>query len=62
MSMAAKQKPGPGVTAKQVPSEIRAGSYETWRLDQLRQRAKDLGLSGYADLKKPALIALLRRH
>ncbi|WP_416211572.1 SAP domain-containing protein [Microbacterium sp. SSW1-59] len=39
-----------------------AGSYEDWTVDDLRDRAKDLGLSGYSDKRKAELIAMLREH
>ena len=37
-----------------------AGSYEDWTVDELKDRAKELGLEGYSDLRKDDLIALLR--
>ena len=40
----------------------KSGSYEDWTVDELRSRAKDLGLSGYSDLKKEQLIDKLREH
>ncbi len=40
----------------------RAGSYEDWTVDDLRARAKELGLEGYSDLKKDDLIEKLREH
>ena len=39
-----------------------AGSYDDWTVDELRKRAKELGLSGYSGKKKSALIAMLRNH
>lgn len=39
-----------------------AGSYEDWTVDELTDRAKELGLEGYSDLRKDDLIDLLRRH
>lgn len=39
-----------------------SGSYEDWTVDELRSRAKELGLSNYSDLKKDDLIAKLREH
>ena len=39
-----------------------AGSYEDWTVDDLRQRAKELGLSGYSGKRKGALIEMLREH
>ena len=40
----------------------RAGSYEDWTVDDLRARAKELGLTGYSDLTKDDLIEQLREH
>ena len=37
-----------------------AGSYDDWTVDELRKRAKELGLSGYSGKKKSALVAMLR--
>lgn len=39
-----------------------SGSYEDWAVDDLRRRAKELGLTGYSGKKKSELIAMLRRH
>ena len=39
-----------------------AGSYDDWTVSQLKQRAKELGLSGYSSLTKDKLIARLRNH
>ncbi|GAA2842119.1 Rho termination factor-like protein [Leucobacter komagatae] len=39
-----------------------ATQYEDRSLRELRQRAKDLGLSGYSRLRKAELIRLLREH
>ncbi|GAA1701292.1 hypothetical protein MMUR_00110 [Mycolicibacterium murale] len=40
----------------------KAGSYEDWTVDDLKKRAKELGLSGYSGLTKQKLIAKLRDH
>ncbi|NII51135.1 DUF7218 family protein [Frigoribacterium endophyticum] len=40
----------------------RSGSYDDWTVDDLRGRAKELGLSGYSDRKKDELIEMLRDH
>ena len=39
-----------------------AGSYEDWTVDELKDRAKELGIDGYSDLKKDQLIDKLRNH
>jgi hypothetical protein len=40
----------------------RSGSYDDWTVADLRDRAKELGLSGYGDAKKDDLIEMLRDH
>jgi len=35
-------------------------AYEDWTVDDLRKRAKEIGLSGYSDKKKSELIDMLR--
>ncbi|HLL63439.1 MAG TPA: Rho termination factor N-terminal domain-containing protein [Propionibacteriaceae bacterium] len=64
--MAGKKKPGPSIKDDKVYSELRsegaAGSYDDWTVDELRKRAKELGLSGYSGKKKSALVAMLRNH
>lgn len=39
-----------------------SGSYEDWTVEELRGRAKELGLTGYSSLRKDELIDLLREH
>ena len=39
-----------------------SGSYEDWTVDELKDRAKELDISGYSDLKKDELIEKLRSH
>ncbi len=43
-------------------SGAKAEDYEDRTVDELRDRAKELGLSGYSKLKKDELIDLLRNH
>lgn len=38
------------------------GDYEEWTVDQLRKRAKELGLHGYSGKRKSELISALRNH
>jgi len=40
----------------------KSGSYDDWKLDDLRTRAKQLGLSGYSGKTKSELISMLRNH
>ena len=39
-----------------------ASDYDDRTVEQLRTRAKELGLSGYSDMRKSELIDLLRNH
>jgi hypothetical protein len=40
----------------------RSGSYDDWKVEDLRKRAKELGLSGYSGKKKSELVSMLRNH
>jgi hypothetical protein len=37
-------------------------SYEEWTLEELRERAAELGISGYSEMRKDELIDELRHH
>lgn len=39
-----------------------AGDYEDWTVDELQDRAKELGIEGYSDKRKSELIRMLREH
>jgi Rho termination factor, N-terminal domain len=39
-----------------------SGSYEDWKVDDLRKRAKELGLSGYSGKNKSELVSMLRNR
>jgi len=60
ISNAAAQK---GKSEKSVAAKGgRSGSYDDWTVADLRDRAKELGLSGYSDAKKDDLVEMLRDH
>jgi len=40
----------------------KSGSYDDWTVQDLKMRAKELGLTGYSSLKKDDLISALRNH
>ncbi|ANS27891.1 hypothetical protein R1CP_16000 [Rhodococcus opacus] len=40
----------------------KSGSYEDWTVDELKKRAKELGISGYSSKRKGELIDELRHH
>jgi len=40
----------------------RHGDYENWTVEQLRKRAKELGITGYSGKRKAELISALRNH
>lgn len=40
----------------------KAGDYEDWTVPRLRDRAKELGISGYSGKRKSELISMLRNH
>lgn len=40
----------------------KAGDYDDWTVDQLKKRAKELGLRGYSRKRKSELISALRNH
>jgi hypothetical protein len=40
----------------------KSGDYDDWTVDQLRKRAKEIGLKGYSSKRKGELIDALRNH
>lgn len=39
-----------------------SGSYEDWSVDELRERAKELGIEGRSRMRKAELVDALRSH
>lgn len=39
-----------------------SGDYEDWTVDELRKRAKEIGITGYSGKRKSELISALRNH
>jgi hypothetical protein len=39
-----------------------SGSYDDWKVEDLRKRAKELGISGYSGKNKSELVSLLRHR
>ena len=48
--------------ALNVPMGGTAEDYEDRTVDELKSRAKELGLKGYSDKRKSELISMLRDH
>ena len=40
----------------------RAGSYDDWTVEELRERAREIGIEGRSTMKKDELIDALRNH
>ncbi|MGM7697139.1 DUF7218 family protein [Microbacterium sp. A84] len=40
----------------------KAGDYDDWTVEELRKRAKELGITGYSGKRKAELISMLRDH
>jgi hypothetical protein len=40
----------------------RSGSYEDWTVEELRDRAREIGIEGRSDMRKDQLIEALRDH
>ena len=40
----------------------KSGDYEDWTVDELKKRAKEIGITGYSGKRKSELISALRNH
>jgi hypothetical protein len=40
----------------------KAGSYDDWTVDELRRRAREIGIEGRSTMKKGELVEALRNH
>jgi hypothetical protein len=40
----------------------KSGSYDDWKVEDLRKRAKELGMSGYSGKNKSELVTMLRNR
>ncbi|HWM15110.1 MAG TPA: Rho termination factor N-terminal domain-containing protein [Microbacterium sp.] len=40
----------------------KSGDYEDWTVDELKKKAKELGITGYSGKRKSELISTLRNH
>lgn len=40
----------------------RSGDYDDWTVDELRRRARELGITGYSGKRKAELVSMLRHH
>ncbi|SFR89900.1 Rho termination factor, N-terminal domain [Microbacterium sp. cf046] len=55
----AVERHGPAAVARRGGQ---SGDYERWTVPHLRERAKQIGLSGYSGKRKADLIRMLRTH
>jgi hypothetical protein len=57
-----RASPGPPVVPADHEEGGKAGDYDDWTVDDLQERAAEIGIEGRSDMNKDELIEALRNH